>query len=1217
MSFTFSKLLLNLRGIIEGGRMKTFRILLSVVAFYTHTHGAEVPLSEREAGVLGNRFYLGKREANNYPFSLPEDRVTVNTVYVSNQRGQEVSAEILPLIQEKVSHIVVEDEVDIRPFAALARGGLEKGYGIHFYGSHRLEGLGDILRAWSGDESTAYLHHLDVAIQGMKEGDLRREVVGRVGEALSLPASEKLETLSLRFMHLDPENMGYLYGILRDRPRPFLKRLIFSYNDLTDDLLGTGGALEQIIGERTQFPSLSIMDLRGNSFESVAAWNIGASLFRRRGSLGLLVNGVEDFRGAGVLAGALITPRGVGREAVEEMKRGPVDRIKPQWFLEGHYERPESIYPYRDLGDQMWLATHKRGWKILDLNNRKFETRDIVEILRRVSWKEALKARSVAPALAVGEGPSLETVKLKGTYRADTAFNMEEHKEIVALLEAIPLGRLHLGKNRLGHIAGVYEELSNLTTIKELGFSHNDLGSFSAGDGFGESDRFLMGIAYGFSGLRALNLKGNILTDRDFGQVLRGMEEKKGGFYNLSKNKILLGEGLESLLLGCLRTFAQDALLEEKPFYIDLRNNEIDELMIRGFESTYETYIRENPRLNWPVVRMNPKLAIGGYGKESFMGSVKGFVNIIRARVIREESFFEELSVDKQDKLLHQLFERVALEGISSYPALSKLGQLKRINLGHQLKGERAQNMRALGYFTGLTDLNLAYNPLGEREAADLAVALVNMPGLKSLNLDKTSLTAEGIERLRDVLPALTSLETLNLNNNQLGFEGIRILSSILGRMTSLKQLTLHGTAEGKMLKAGAAQLALALEHLTNLVNLDLASHNITSEGFAALVPAFARLTKLESLEICDNQLQHFGPVLAGILTPLINLEHLNISYNTHLGIEGTRLVAPILERLTRLQSLHVYGVKFGGREGVSVLASALRNLTSLKSFGYNGEALGKEGAEALVPAFQNFTNLESFYLGYSSLGHEGVRAIAPVLRTYKHLQTLHVLGDYHLGAEGAEALAPVFPYLGGLKDLLVHDNGFGAEGAAIMGRYLGSLTNLRYLSMGNNSLGTEGMRHLASALETITTLRSLSLVDNNIGDQGVEALVPVLRSLTNIGNLQLQGNTLTRGSVPYLGAGLSSSSSREHLALYLSKNNFGEEGARNLTPILAPLSFIGQLHFREMNLGDEGIRALIPSFQRLFNLRFIDLTNNSVSPAVQEEIRLALRGRYPLTISF
>jgi len=1088
--------------------------LLALLMIGVQCYGAEVPITEREAEVLGNRFYLGKREANNYPFSLPEDRVTVNTVYVSNQRGQEVSAETLPIIQEKVSHIVVEDEVDIRPFVALARGGLEKGYGIHFYGLNRLEGLGDILRAWSGDESTAYLHHLDVAIQGMKEGDLRREVVGRIGEALSLPASEKLETLSLRFMHLDPENMGYLYGILRDRPRPFLKRLILSYNDLTDDLLGTGGALEQIIGERTQLSSLSIMDLRGNSFESVAAWNIGAGLFRRRVggiyTLKLLLNGFEDYKTAGFLTGAVVTRRGIDKEAINAMKRDEEIGIENRWFLEGEYASPEDVYPYRDLGDQLSLMAHKGGWRSLDLRERRLESRDIRDLLRTVS--------------------SLTKINLEGAYRGGRSFNMEDHRSIVESLGGMPLISLNLGKNQLGYIARVYEGLSALSTLKQLSFGSNEMGSSPIDLENTEVDQFLIGLRFGFLSLKILELQENILTDRDFDNILGIMEEKGGGIYNLSGNRIALRR--MELLLKTLSAFARDPLRKEEPFYIDLRDNQIDEGIIKSFTSLYERGVTESPELNWPVVHISLPLGGGGYKKGSFMGNVRSFVNLIRAKVIREGewSFLEELEREESHRIRSRLFNRIAVEGMRSIPLLRRLGDLQELSLIGELAPAKSTLIGALGELTGLTSLNLEANEIGAEDISSLSTSLIRMPGLTDLSLAR----------------------------NKIG-EGMGILSEVLGELRSLSKL---GLWSNNLTIEVMPYLARALRNLPNLTWLHVGGNPIKNEGVRIIGEALA-MGPLEWLSLGACQLTSEGAgILRDVIRGITSLKELALEDN-NLGDAGATALGEALRGRTSFSALYVYRNNFG-REGTQALGSALGTIRNFKKLAFYGQNSQEAGMEAIVRAFEMLTQLKwisaagfssdqfirlcgslvrnpnlltiSLETSDSTREIEKATALANVLRNTPRLEYLGINNNWT--RDGYSVLAPSLPLsletiyvergydntgvghlmsslerLTRLEKLILQQVRLGVENARIIFPKLSSLIHLEALNISYNSFGAEGASVLAGGLRGTKHLKFLNISNTNIEDEGLLALLPSLIEIKTLVNLWLESNGITTSS--------------------------------------------------------------------------------------------------------
>jgi hypothetical protein len=238
---------------------------------------------------------------SDYPFSLPNDEPSRNTFFFSENAP--INPALIPLIQKNISQLIFKNFpgdvlADLRQLnlphgdIGIPMGG--KGYALHFFGKDDTGNLGnlfELLRAWGEGEPLAYCQHLDFAVNGMHDetkitGDKTKKdvFIEALQLVLALPACAKLETLSLRFMHMSNENLAAFLLTLQEHC-PSLKRLVLPFNDLDDTVLGAADAstsvLTRLIGDTNQLQLLSFIDFLGNNFAKPSGWNFGIEALKR------------------------------------------------------------------------------------------------------------------------------------------------------------------------------------------------------------------------------------------------------------------------------------------------------------------------------------------------------------------------------------------------------------------------------------------------------------------------------------------------------------------------------------------------------------------------------------------------------------------------------------------------------------------------------------------------------------------------------------------------------------------------------------------------------------------------------------------------------------------------------------------------------------------------------------------------------------------------
>lgn len=228
--------------------------------------------------------------------------------------------------------------------------------------------------------------------------------------------------------------------------------------------------------------------------------------------------------------------------------------------------------------------------------------------------------------------------------------------------------------------------------------------------------------------------------------------------------------------------------------------------------------------------------------------------------------------------------------------------QIEHLDLEFNMLGVSALALLLQNTYPRLRHLNLSLNGLRDRDIAPL-VRSQGVRTLTHLDLSGNWIGAQGTRALAHA-SHLEGLVSLDLNSNDLGPLGAHELA----RTTTLRHLEKLSLGLNHLTPEGAR--ALARGHLSRqLRELKLSRNDLRDAGVKELVHGEV-LSHLRDLDLQGNDLTRRSAALFSSKEQALALEHLNLSFNPHIGSSGAlRLVnAPALTGLKRLD-LHVCGV--------------------------------------------------------------------------------------------------------------------------------------------------------------------------------------------------------------------------------------------------------------------------------------------------------------------
>jgi hypothetical protein len=652
--------------------MKKFKsyLLLTAVTLsfsFNHAHAADDVIDYNEIQVAKSFLYLKdgmplpppepatgedveayRRKVNerhvqysDYPFSLPRDTSQRNTLFFSENAP--INPALIPLIQKNISQLIFKNFprdvlADLRQLN-LPQTGIEipdgcKGYALHFFGKDvpgNLGNLVELLSAWGEGEPLAYCQHLDFAVNGMHDepkitGDKTKKdvFIEALQQVLALPACAKLETLSLRFMHINNKNLAALLPTLQEHC-PSLKRLVLPFNDLDDTVLGAADAptsvLTRLIGDTDQLPLLSFIDLRGNNFAKPSGWNFGIEALIRNNGLnpqGLILKFALNPLTKETIDSAFITLTDLSgisdigsfplvnaneisfiKKAFNAEDKLSQHTLKPNWLSKGEYD---------DFANFLVLLHHgaHTHWHTLDFSDIQFPNNDYPEvILRHASQAE-----------------NAQKIVLRSAFNSRTHTPEEQHQYTSQILSSFSkLKLLSLAGNSLGQSSSIYADIikNNKRLLRSVDFSSNQIGSQRVMAATLGTTRFFQNLKLGLATgtpIKHLNLSRNVLSDIDFGNLVSLLNTgKQLAFYDLSHNQLQLsGENSSIFVRSLIDALTQAATRTQPLLLLDLSQNPVNEQTMKTIVKAYRTEIEkpsDAPAKLWPVLKIDAQSTDG------------------------------------------------------------------------------------------------------------------------------------------------------------------------------------------------------------------------------------------------------------------------------------------------------------------------------------------------------------------------------------------------------------------------------------------------------------------------------------------------------------------------------------------------------------------------------------------------------------------------------
>ena len=463
-----------------------------------------------------------------------------------------------------------------------------------------------------------------------------------------------------------------------------------------------------------------------------------------------------------------------------------------------------------------------------------------------------------------------------------------------------------------------------------------------------------------------------------------------------------------------------------------------------------------------------------------------------------------------------------------------------------------------------LTTFNISGNSIMTRAADTIAVLLFKNHELEKLDLSCNNLQESGIKHILMKIN-ISNLSILNISSNHIS--NLKYIGDVLTHATKLVELDLsHNT-----LSAGSMRYFLyRLKSIfANLVKLKVSGNIISAEVTEALADVLLENTKLQELDLSDNNLH--GESVRNIFNGLkiSTLIKFNISHNkiTHLA---ARYIAIFLSRNTKLEELDL-------------------SHNQLLSAG------------AIKICWMSLTNLTNFNISHNGITAQAANEIAAFLSHNAKLQVLDLSSNRLEESCCLKVLQHTFM----LSSLKISDCNVISETAGELATVLLHSTFLQELDLSYNSLSKLDSLKILKGMKNISSLVTINVSHNKITDEAAEELATVLLCNTKLEKLDLSFNDLSTTDIVKIFKGMENILNLKEINI--GYNMITDYAADSIATVLSHNSKLETFDMSSNYLGSKGCTKIFNGMRNVIYLRNLVISHNKITAEATVSIAAVL----------
>ena len=445
---------------------------------------------------------------------------------------------------------------------------------------------------------------------------------------------------------------------------------------------------------------------------------------------------------------------------------------------------------------------------------------------------------------------------------------------------------------------------------------------------------------------------------------------------------------------------------------------------------------------------------------------------------------------------------------------------------------------------------------------------------------------------------------------------------------------------------SGKIQIGIISDGLNlnkNIIEVNLCSCQVNSEGIKVLIQAVEVSKALKNLDISSNAISDDGVFfISKFLKINSTLCKLNLSGNK-IRDEGTKILSEAIQLNTTLQNLNITRNVITN-EGAKRFSKAIQVNKTLQELNISKNWISKEGVMRIVEACTINRTLHRLVCTHNNLSKSELAAINEYIRKENAVQIFDASWNSICIKNSQLAIKTTFHLLDATiqqKSQLSNDHYFSSQEEIW---FLDEITELKYrreflqcehlnvalaklsdmaqvdiisdclkvnkkiteVHLCSSQITSEGIKVLIQAVEVSTTLQNLNISSNAISDDGVLSISNFLKINSTLCKLNLSGNKIRDKGTKILSEAIQVNTTLQNLNI--TSNIITDEGAKRLSKAIEVNKSLQELNISKNWISKEGVMRIVEACTINRTLHRLVCTHNNLSKsglaAINEYIR-------------
>uniref|UniRef100_UPI00398EED01 protein NLRC5 isoform X1 n=2 Tax=Pristiophorus japonicus TaxID=55135 RepID=UPI00398EED01 len=582
--------------------------------------------------------------------------------------------------------------------------------------------------------------------------------------------------------------------------------------------------------------------------------------------------------------------------------------------------------------------------------------------------------------------------------------------------------------------------------------------------------------------------------------------------------------------------------------------------------------------------------------------------------------------------------------------------------------------------------LSLVNCKLEAQHVQALSTILQHHPPLASLDLSGNELKDHGLRTLVEILPDFHISKLINLSNNGISEDGVLCLASVLKKCPRMFEVEvslnhhqtvlikfadqhegtevrdelntqpvdfkLSNIGDSKTKPAPLRKLSLtnccfqpkhleelgsALEHCTDLAELDLSNNSLGDKGFKTLVELLPKLHVSRLINVSNNFISLVGVLcLAGYLNTIRDITEVAIS----LGKSGKGLIKfhrnDRFQRERELQGsskVLSLAAKYGewylcvpkkisleecemDNESMRKLCLKLEQCSGITELDLSNNALNDEAITELLNHLPALRDLKILNISENSISLDAILSLVNSLIICENVLKVEVRSS---GRASISLMKRDHRHKGNRKKsesprsriLSLKECNLGKRSVEKLFKILGRCKDLTEVDLSCNLLGDEGLQCLRDFLPKLHVLKLINVSNNRISPTGVLYLMESLNTCKNVVEVEVSLASTGRSLIKF-------AKRCERKVCSVKECIFKGKDLFKFFSIVEQCSHLTELNLTCNMMGDEGLQNLVKVVANLKQLKELNLQKNGISLVAVEYLFVALQScSKALTVRF